>query len=135
MGRDINAPEAGRSPDMAKYRVNNAGVAYAKDLIASRHYIVRSRWTDVQPSASDQNEYLQSHSWAEYGRWHLAINDKAGEETKSRFAFGFGDFRRIHRSAIIACYFRAAEWDHKEVEGSSSTAAGVRPSTQTLNMV
>ena len=101
---------------MAKYRVNKAAVAYAKHLIASRHYVVRSRWTDIQPSADEQNKYLQSHSWAEYGRWYLAINDRAGEETKGRFAFGFGDFRRIHRSAIIACYFRAAEWDHKEIE-------------------
>ena len=28
----------------------------------------------------------------------------------------FGDFRRIHRSGIIACHFRAAEWRHKEIE-------------------
>ncbi|HVQ88860.1 MAG TPA: hypothetical protein VMT88_11845 [Actinomycetes bacterium] len=101
---------------MAKYRVNRAGVTNAKALIASRRYVVRSRWSDVQPSANGENDYLETHSWSEYGSWHLAINDKAGEESKGRFAFGFGDFRRIHRSAIIACYFRAAEWDHKEVE-------------------
>ncbi len=101
---------------MAKYRVNKAAVAHAKTLIANRHYVVRSRWSDVQPSPVDQNEYLESHSWAEYGSWHLAINEGAGEDTKGRFAFCFGNFRRIHRSALIACYFRAAEWDHKEVE-------------------
>jgi len=28
----------------------------------------------------------------------------------------FGDFRRIHRSGIIACHFRAAEWRHKAIE-------------------
>jgi hypothetical protein len=27
-----------------------------------------------------------------------------------------GDFRRVHRSAIIASHFRAAEWRHKAVE-------------------
>ena len=27
-----------------------------------------------------------------------------------------GDFRRLHRKALIACVFRAAEWRHKEVE-------------------
>lgn len=27
-----------------------------------------------------------------------------------------GDLRRIHRSAIIACQHRAAEWRHKGVE-------------------
>ena len=101
---------------MAKYRVNKQAIAHAKSLIAARHYVIRSRWTDVQPSAATQNEYLADHSWVEYGRWHLAINDKAGDETKGRFAFCYGDFRRVHRSALIACYFRAAEWDHKEIE-------------------
>ena len=33
-----------------------------------------------------------------------------------RYAFIFGDFRRIHRSGIIACHYRAAEWRHKEIE-------------------
>ena len=28
----------------------------------------------------------------------------------------YGDFRRLHRSGIIACLYRAAEWRHKEVE-------------------
>jgi hypothetical protein len=28
----------------------------------------------------------------------------------------FGDFRRVHRTGLIACVYRAAEWRHKEVE-------------------
>ena len=27
-----------------------------------------------------------------------------------------GDFRRVHRSGLIACVYRASEWRHKEVE-------------------
>lgn len=101
---------------MATYRVNRAGVAKAKALIDSRRVVLRSRWTDVQPSAQDQNAFLASHTWDEYGAWHLAINVKAKENTKARYAFGFGDFRRVHRMGIIACLYRAAEWDHKEIE-------------------
>ena len=52
-------------------------MAHAKALIASRHYVVRSRWSDVQPSTNDENDYLETHSWFEYGSWHLAINDRA----------------------------------------------------------
>jgi hypothetical protein len=33
-----------------------------------------------------------------------------------RYAFVYGDFRRLHRSGLIACQYRAAEWRHKEVE-------------------
>jgi len=40
----------------------------------------------------------------------------ASEETKGRYAFVFGDFCRIHRTGIIACHYRAAEWRHKEIE-------------------
>jgi hypothetical protein len=28
----------------------------------------------------------------------------------------YGDFRRVHRSGLIACQYRAAEWRHKQVE-------------------
>jgi hypothetical protein len=46
-------------------------------------------------------------------RAHLGL---ANEETKARYAFVYGDFRRIHRTGLIACVYRAAEWRHKEVE-------------------
>ncbi len=32
------------------------------------------------------------------------------------YAFVCGDFRRVHRTALIACVYRASEWRHKEVE-------------------
>ena len=50
------------------------------------------------------------------GLWHLGLTDGATHDTKARFAFVMGDFRRIHRSGIIACHYRAAEWRHKAVE-------------------
>ena len=36
--------------------------------------------------------------------------------TKARYAFVYGDFRRIHRTGLIACVYRASEWRHKEIE-------------------
>jgi hypothetical protein len=101
---------------VASYSVNKRGVAKARALIEARHFVQRSSWGDVQPSAADENAYLESHSWAEYGEWHLAISDGARDETKARYAFVFGDFRRLHRMGLIACHYRAAEWGHKEVE-------------------
>ena len=101
---------------MATYRVNPAGVAKAKALIDAGRYVRRSRWADVQPTAQDQNDFLESHTWDEYGAWHLGLTGGAKPNTKARYAFGFGDFRRIHRMGIIACHYRAAEWQHKEIE-------------------
>jgi hypothetical protein len=70
----------------------------------------------VQPRASAQNEFLESHSWSEYAAWHLGLTEGAADETKARYAFVFGDFRRVHRTALIACVYRASEWRHKDIE-------------------
>jgi hypothetical protein len=100
---------------MAKYRVNKLGVAKARELIDTHQFRVRSRWADVQPRAVDQNAFLKARGWKEYASWHLALTDGAPEETKARYAFVFGDFRRLHRMGLIACYYRAAEWEHTDV--------------------
>jgi hypothetical protein len=101
---------------MASYTVNPAAVTRARRLIDARQYVLDSDWGSVQPGAEAQNSFLQSHSWAEYAEWHLGLTDGASEETKARHAFGYGDFRRIHRTGLIACVYRAAEWRHKDIE-------------------
>ena len=101
---------------MASYIVNERGVARARQLIEARQYVLESDWGTVQPRAADENRFLESHSWDEYGEWHLALTDGAREETKARYGFVYGDFRRLHRMGLIACHYRAAEWRHKEIE-------------------
>ena len=101
---------------MASYSVNPDAVTQAERLIDSRQYVLDSDWGQVQPRAADQNAYLERHSWQEYARWHLGLTDGATDETKARYAFVYGDFRRIYRMGIIACLYRAAEWRHKEIE-------------------
>jgi hypothetical protein len=101
---------------VASYTVNDRAVARARELIDGRQYVLRSQWGEVQPRAADENAYLESHSWDEYAAWHLALTDGATEHTKGRYAFVYGDFRRLHRMGLIACQYRAAEWGHKDVE-------------------
>jgi hypothetical protein len=101
---------------MASYSLNERGVAHARELIDKRQYVLSSAWGDVQPDAGAQTSYLRNHSWDEYSGWHLGLTDGAGDETKARYAFVYGDFRRVHRMGLIACVYRAAEWRHKEVE-------------------
>ena len=101
---------------MAEYTVNKAAVAHAKKLIQARQYVLDSDWGETQPSADDENSFLDSHGWDDYAEWHLGLTEGASEETKARYGFVFGDFRRIHRTGLIACQYRAAEWRHKKVE-------------------
>jgi hypothetical protein len=101
---------------VASYSVNPAGVEWARHLIDGGQYVLDSDWGKVQPRPQDQNAFLESHSWEEYARWHLGLTDGAGDHTKARYAFVYGDFRRLHRMGVIACHYRAAQWRHKDIE-------------------
>jgi hypothetical protein len=101
---------------MAKYAVNRRAVKHARELIRSRQYVLDSDWGETQPKAAAQNAFLRNHAWEEYGAWHLGLTEGAPDETKARYAFVYGDFRRVHRTGLIACHYRAAEWRHKEIE-------------------
>ena len=101
---------------MASYSLNRDAVARARRLIDSRQYVLDSDWGDVQPRAAAQNKFLDSHSWDEYAEWHLGLTDGVADRRKARYAFVYGDFRRVHRTGLIACVYRAAEWRHKEIE-------------------
>ena len=76
------------------------------------HYVVDSDWGEAQPSADDENRFLKSHDWAEYGAWFLGLTDGANEETKARYGFVFGDFKKF-------------------TDQGSSPATTARPSTDT----
>jgi hypothetical protein len=101
---------------MATYSLNKAAVKKAKDLIEKRQYVVESDWGASQPSADDENAFLELHGWDAYAEWFLGLTEGANDETKARYGFVYGDFRRVHRTGLIACVYRASEWSHKEVE-------------------
>jgi hypothetical protein len=101
---------------MAKYELNEAAVEHARKLIEARRYVLDSDWGDSQPNAAAQNAYLEKHSWEDYAQWHLGLTIDANDETKARYGFVYGDFKRLHRTGLIACVYRASEWRHKEVE-------------------
>ena len=101
---------------MATYAVNPDAVAHCRELIEKKQYVLDSDWGTVQPGADAQNAYLDRHSWQEFASWHLGLTEGATDETKARYAFVYGDLRRVHRTALIACVYRASEWRHKDVE-------------------
>ena len=101
---------------MASYVLNKDAVANVRRLIEARQYVLDSDWGEVQPRAEAQNAFLERHSWEEYANWHLGLTEGANDETKARYAFVVGDFKRVHRTGLIACVYRASEWRHKAIE-------------------
>jgi xanthine/CO dehydrogenase XdhC/CoxF family maturation factor len=80
---------------MARYQVNDAAVARARAMIGGRQYVLDSDWGEVQPTAATGNAYLERHTWEEYAAWHLGLTVGANDHTKARYAFVYGDFRRV----------------------------------------
>jgi hypothetical protein len=101
---------------MATYKLNRRAVSHARKLIDDHKWVLDSDWGEVAPTADDENSFLRNHSWDDYKDWHLGLTDGANDETKARYAFVFGDFKRIHRTGLIACVYRASEWRHKSIE-------------------
>ena len=65
----------------------------------------------------DEGESLRANraGWDAYAEWHLGIDRQESDETKGGFSFPFGDFRTIHRCAVISLESRAAQFDHDEI--------------------
>jgi hypothetical protein len=98
------------------YRVNKAGVAQARTLIDDGKYDDSTEWSDAAPSADEENKEIDRHGLEEYGRWHLAVDEDASEETKGRYRFPYGDFTKVNRAGLIHAKQRAAQNDHAEIE-------------------
>ena len=102
---------------MASYAVNPAAVAHCRELIEAQAVRPRQRLGRAcSRTPTAQNAYLERHTGTSTPRWHLGLTEGATDGTKARYAFVYGDFRRVHRTALIACVYRASEWRHKEVE-------------------
>jgi hypothetical protein len=101
---------------MPRYEVNEDGLRHARKLIDEGTYDVETEWSEVEPSAQDENQVIETKGYEEFGRWYLAVNPEAREETKARYAFPYGDFRKVYRAALIHAKQRASQNDHTEIE-------------------
>lgn len=101
---------------MSKMKVNKAAVRNAKHLIDDGKYVKDSDWSEAQPSADDENDFLDDNNWEKYGEWFLAVDQEENEETKGHYNFPYGDFKRVHRDGLIAAKQRAAQYDYDDVE-------------------
>jgi hypothetical protein len=97
-------------------RVNQEAVEHAENLIKGRQYARNSDWSEAQPSSEVENGFIDENGWEAFAKWHLAYGTEASEGTKSRYKFPFGDFRKLHRSALIAAKQRAGSEDYNEVQ-------------------
>jgi hypothetical protein len=91
-------------------------IDHARKLIEEGKYVVDTDWSESQPSTDDENRFLEKHDWDEYANWHLAKDSSDDDKTKERYMFPYGDFKKVHRSGLIAAKQRAAQNHYDNVE-------------------
>jgi hypothetical protein len=115
-------PLASSFGQSAKVKLNENAFAYAKELIARGNVVVdkKNEWQAHHPTAQGENEFIRGHGIAEYGKWHLGIDEAHAEGTKARYKFPFGDFKNVYRSGLLAVKSRAHQFGHIEIENAAA---------------
>jgi hypothetical protein len=101
--------------------LNDRSHAFAEQQIKNGN-VVRDQlddWSEHQPSAGQENEFIEAHGWDEYANWHLAIDDEASEQTKARYKFPYGDFAKVHRCGLLAAEVRAGRLKYRDIEDAA----------------
>jgi hypothetical protein len=100
--------------------LNNRAFTHAKELISKGEFVKDERddWSEHQPSAEQENKYLEKHGWQDYGRWYLGVDDEMGEDTKGHYKFPYGDFEKVHRCGVISAESRAAQQDYEDIDNA-----------------
>jgi hypothetical protein len=108
-------------------KLNRTAYDYAQELIKSGHRVLdrRDDWSEHQPSAAEENQFIDEHGWPAYGKWHLGVDDGQREQTKDHYKFPYGDFKDVHRSAILAAESRAGQRGYTEIELAAAHLHGM----------
>jgi hypothetical protein len=113
-------------------RLNEPAFNHAKHLITQGKFVAdqRDAWSEHQPSAADENEFIRLHGYNEFGRWHLGINDEKPPQTKGRYEFPYGDFVNVHRCAVLSAESRAGQYKHYDIETAAAHLHGMIDASQ-----
>jgi len=108
-------------------RLNETAFDSAKALIRDGKYVAdeRDAWSEHEPSAEQENRYIEEHGYGAYARWHLGVDDEEDEETKAHYKFPYGDFEKVHRCAVLSAESRAGQRKYYDIELATAHLHGM----------
>ncbi len=120
--RTATTPQLSRGRAVHAIKLNQIAFESCKELIRQGRVIVdkKGAWRQHQPSLKEENEFVRLHGFEEYAKWHLGIDEDQAEATKARYKFPCGDFKNLHRCALLAVKSRAAQYNYYEIEHAAS---------------
>jgi hypothetical protein len=118
-------------------KLNQRAFEHAKASIYEGRYVYdeRGAWSEHAPAAASENRFIAAHGFDEFGLWHLGIDDEAGDETKGRYKFPYGDFEKVHRCALLAAESRAGQRKYYDVELAVAHLHGMLDALHTASSV
>jgi hypothetical protein len=108
-------------------KLNRRAFEHAKELIHDGRFVFdeRDAWSEHQPTAAEENRFIEEHGYPAYALWHLAIDDEAKEETKAHYKFPYGDFEKAHRCGLLAAESRAGQRKYDDIERAAAHLHGM----------
>jgi hypothetical protein len=99
-------------------KLNSRAFEHAKGLVDEGRFVFddRDAWSEHQPSAEEENRYIEQHGLDAYGLWYLGIDDEATEGTKGYYKFPYGDFEQVHRCGLLAAESRAGQRGYRDIQ-------------------
>jgi hypothetical protein len=99
-------------------KLNGEALSHARGLLRRNEitHDERDDWSNHAPSTEENNSFIEKHGMAEYAKWHLGEDTSQDEDNKGRYLFPYGDFKKLHRCAVISGESRAGQYDHTTVE-------------------
>jgi hypothetical protein len=110
-----------------KVILNKRAFEHAKQLVEKGSYVFdeKDMWSEHQPSAQEENEYIEKHGFEEYGKWYLGVDTDENEDTKGRYKFPYSDFAKVHRCGVLAAESRAGQYKHNDIEQAAAHLHGM----------
>ncbi|HYZ86182.1 MAG TPA: hypothetical protein VE621_17355 [Bryobacteraceae bacterium] len=108
-------------------RLNKTALRHGQELVNEGKFVFdeRDAWSEHQPSAQQENEFITEHGFTEYAKWHLGIDDEQDPETKRAYKFPYGDFERVHRCGVLSGESRAGQYKYFEIENAFAHLHGM----------
>jgi hypothetical protein len=77
--------------DYMKLILNKHVFEHAKQLVEKGSYVFdeKDMLSEHQPSANEENEYIEEHGFEEYSKWYSGVDADENEDTKGRYKFPY----------------------------------------------
>lgn len=108
-------------------KLNGTGYDHARRLVEDGRLVLDERddWSEHQPTAAQENAFIEEHGYGEYSKWHLGVDDEQSQDTKARYKFPYGDFKDVHRCGVLAAESRAGQRGYDDIESAAAHLHGM----------